>query len=213
MQLRVDNDGFPVLDVDQGMSLGALPFTKWQFETLWAKSGCQVNSPLSDACYSQWIKVNPRLSRRGTPSSPLNLWLTGLTPAQSQALLSCIGQAFLPDSKKWLEVEKDLNRRRFTSSDAANWLALSLCEEARMATRLAWDNTQPKTWAQALLLQNGILEWVSWQSPSWNHERTEFASLGSPKGTTFTPQINGPLLFQAADRPTQLNGVRIWNDL
>lgn len=213
MQLRVGNDGFPVLDVDQGVAIGALPFTKWQFETLWAKSGCQADSPLSDDCYAQWIKVNPRPSRRGKPSSSLMLWLTGITPTHAQAIVSRTSQAFLPDSRKWLEVEKNLNRRRFTSSDAATWLALPLCDEALAATRAAWGETLPKTWAQALLLQNGILEWVSWQSPSWNHERTEFASLGSPKGTTFTPQINGPLHFQAADRPTQLNGFRIWNDL
>jgi len=214
MPLRVDEDGFPVLDlVEQDTSLGVLPFAKWQFETLWAKLGCRDSSPLSDACYAQWLKINPRPSRHRTATSPLTLWLTGLAPSQAQSLVSHFDQGFLPDSKKWLEVEKALHRRPFTASDAANWLELPLCEEARTATRLAWGNSRPGTWAQALLLQNGILEWVIWQPPSWSHEQTGFGSLGSPLGTTFVPQLDGPRRFQSADPPGRLNGFRIWRHL
>ena len=218
MRLLCD-DGFPMLELPSyGFVVGALPFTKAQYEKLWALVGCprnlpQEETPFSDDCYDGCLALNPRPAKQSKIIKPLNFWLTGLSPQHTERLLSHLPNARLPEAQIWLNVEKYLSQKPFADEDKLQWEQLELSEAARHAVRVLWEQKKPYNWAQATALQDGILEWVKWQQDSWDRNASDVGALGSPQGTSFVPQLDGPRRHSATDQPDGWNGFRVWKTL
>lgn len=216
MRFSCDRHGFPILELEEdGLALALLPFSKAQFEQVWVEAPDAAGSD-ADEWYERVLELNPRTSWRTGSRQPLfGLWLTGVSPQEAAFLSSrAQGGAFdlcLPDAQEWLSVEARLSGTPFGDAEAERIERLPLCDAARAIWGRLRAEQAPSSWADCLLLEGGVLEWVRWSAPGdWKRPPSGFGALGTPPGTTFVPRYDGPRRYDLNDPPSRLHGFRLW---
>lgn len=213
MQPFCDIHGFPMLGLrDLNIALALLPLTKVQFERWLVEAGTESQRRFNDEWYEKALTLNPRASwRKSEPPDALGWWLTGIHPEEAVFITNHLPHAYIPTHEEWLRAEFRLSREQFTPQDVADLQKQPLHEAARNLIHHRVSERMPSTWAEFMLLQGGVLEWVRWESPVWNRVMSGFGALGSPPCTTLVPQVDGPRHFYPSDVPSRWNGLRVWH--
>lgn len=208
MQLSCDSFGFPTLQIEGQRSVfAALPFTKVQFELLWVEKAA-LRQQFDDAWYKTVLDRNPRSSWRKPPENSLaGLWLTGISPSEAAIIVEQMPDAALPRADEWLEIQRSLSAHTI-HEDIGKLRGLPLHPAASAILDRLQQNRSVTVWADLLLINGGILEWVVWDSPGWREKPSGFGALGSPPGTVVEPHRDGPSRYRVGEQPSRLNGFR-----
>lgn len=209
MRFSCDPFGFPIIHVqDQETALAVLPFTKVQFELMWVASDV-LREIFYDGWYEIALTINPRVSWQPcAEDSVCGHWLTGIHPSEARDIAAELTGAFLPTADDWLASERVLSQQRVEQQEMAQLWNLPLHAAARAIVANLYRSQDPISWADMMLLNSGILEWVMWDAPLWRERPSGFGALGSPAGTTVRAQLHGPSRYQQGHQISRINGFR-----
>jgi hypothetical protein len=185
MLLESDDNGFPMVQIEPGLSVSLLPVTKVQFERFIA----QVNA-YGDSWYDEVLRVAPRESWRELREyDPERLFMTGILPSEALDFASALGEGFdLPDVREWRQIFRLMFQSRLHQHSLDAFLNHTMHPAARSIIKAILEKEKPETWGGLALLRGGIFEWV--------RDGMKFGGLGVPlvngSPVTFNPEQEEP---------------------
>lgn len=181
-----DQTGYPMIYLPPlRLWIQALPITKVQFEVYLSK----IND-FGNAGYREILAQNPRVSFRHFDNSNYEgLFLTGISVRTVQKYLSWCGTDYdLPDNRQWKSAYSWLLSQP-VHNYPMNWSALSPSAQAN------WEGLgrihRPKNLAEQMLMQSGILEWVT----DRDNSPAGYGGMGRPRSSFWS------VLRHPADAP------------
>ena len=179
MRWSCDRTGFPYLHLE-GLAVAVLPVTKVGFERFLADPA----GPGED-WYAELLAANPRTSWRTPNGRDEGLFLTGVTPDETQTFLRWLGPTYrLPTAVEWRSMDASIGSEPLDDV----WTAMSesrvVCLPARTLIG-AHVNARRR-----MRLDGGVMEWVT----TFRHKHGGF---GRPRPEFFhvllNPRIHEPV--------------------
>lgn len=183
--LTVDQTGFPLVPCPAlALEIGLLPVTRAQFDFY---LGGRTN--FDPAVLDELNAVSPRASWRSVPAEqPEGVFLTGVRVEEAEPFARWLGGGFrLATDPEWRACDATLGKL----SDVKPVRALLDDATVHPAARaiLNWSlNRRPPTWRSAMLLEDGVFEWV--------RKPTGFGLQGRPRAGLFRI-IHNPSVHEA----------------
>lgn len=222
-QLKVDTTGFPMIWVEPlKCYVNFLPITKIQFEYFLCDR--VVSRQFDEAWYTERLSANPRISPQQVSFDNFEkAFITGLIPRDETKVFGdwLVGREYfttLPEADDWNHIYQhfkdtpEIDTSKFENAEGINARSLDLLRSLKMisnagASRRAIFDDQPassssgsRSLIHQMLMQNGILEWVS-QNNDWGAKGGADRARGG-SGTTSDPTTAGlKQLNQQATRP------------
>lgn len=214
MQWSFDRAGYPLAVLpDLGWSVHLLPVAKAQFERVLAEPRpVSAGAEFGDAWYEHLLEVSPRVSPHRVTNDDLEmLFATGLEPGEGEKAARWFGPGFeLPRVDVWRAIDDALHNEPIRGDD---WTALiqapDLVRSARLVLERVFELRRPSTWGQAMLLKDGLLEWVRTGPKA-------YGGLGRPRSSfsqlILNPQRDAPVRPIRSGRHRQF-GIRLTRPL